>query len=86
MSMWDVEKVIKGVEFFSLSAALAEFRRCLERENGEPVHSLEVNAALLLNDLCRFLTLGDKQRCQVLGKPAAAYIEEVMDERIDLAQ
>ncbi len=84
MSMWDVTKITKGVEFFSLSAALAEFRRCLERESGEPVQNLEVNAALLLNDLCRFLTLGDKQRRQVLGQPATAYVEEVINERINL--
>jgi hypothetical protein len=86
MRMAQVIKSTQGVEFFSLSAVLTEFRRRLERESGEPIQDLEVNAALLLHDLCEFLTLGDKYRERVLGKSAAAYIEEVMNTQITLKQ
>ncbi len=84
MDMFELPKYIRGVEFFSLSAALAEFRRCLERESGAPIQDMELNAALILNDLCRFLHLGEKQRQQVLGKSAVTCIEAMFDTRVDL--
>jgi hypothetical protein len=86
MDMLELPKYIRGVEFFSLSAALTEFRRCLERESGIPIQDMELNAALILNDLCLFLHLGEKQRQQVLGQSAAKFIEMMLDARVDLKQ
>ena len=83
--MFELPKYIRGVEFFSLSAALAEFRRCLERESEMPIQDIELNAALLLHDLCRFLKLGEMQRQQVLGKAGAAFIQTLLDMRVQLS-
>lgn len=81
MDIFELPKYIKGVEFFSLGAALAEFRRWLERENGTPIQDIELNAALLLHDLCRFLKLGEKQRQQVLGQSGVEFVQTLHDTR-----
>ena len=53
-----------------LVATLSTFREQLERDSGEPLQHLELNVALLLDDLCRFLQMNDQQRQQVLGQSA----------------
>lgn len=64
----------QDVEIFSMSEELTRFRRQLETEAGEPIQDLEVNAALLLSDLCHFLKLGQKQQDMILGAQASHYL------------
>ena len=42
---------VKGVEYFSLTAALKHFRQEVEKGTGAPIQTLEMNAALLLDDI-----------------------------------
>jgi len=64
-----------ALEYKDMSALLVDFRKYLEREHGQPVQTLEVNAALLLHDFVMFLGLGQQQREKVLGGQAAACVE-----------
>jgi hypothetical protein len=68
-----------GIEFKNMSSLLADFRRYLEREAGVPIERIELNGALLLNDLCQFLRLGEEQRERVLGESATSYVEQTLD-------
>lgn len=62
-----------------LAGRLARFRARLEREAEGPIGDLEVNAALLLSDLCRFLGLDEQQYTYVLGEHGVKYVLEVME-------
>ena len=73
---------IKGVEYFSLTAALKHFRQEVEKGTGAPIQTLEMNAALLLDDIARFIGLSEERRREVLGKSAAAFVSSVEDEPI----
>jgi hypothetical protein len=75
---------IKGVEYFSLTAALKHFRQQIETGTGAPIQSIEINAALLLADVCTFIGLSDERRREVLGKSAAAFVSSVEDEPVRL--
>ena len=68
---------VKLVEVKSLTALLVDFRQQLERESGGSINCLDANAAELLSDLCRFLSLSDKNRRKVLGVNGAHYIDMV---------
>ena len=82
--MIDVRRLDAALEYRNMSDLLRDFRKYLEHEAGAPVQRIETNAALVLHDLCRFLKLGEQQREKVLGKSARAYVDGVLDERIDL--
>jgi len=70
---------IKGVEYTSLTSLLQDFRRQLEHASGGPVQELDnVNAAMILSDLCIFLGLSDQNRRRVVGARAAAYIDQTL--------
>jgi hypothetical protein len=79
-----VSRFVKGIEYKSLTGLLKDFRQQLERDAGANVNDLELNSALLLNDLCAFLGLGDKQRREVLGK-SAAFVDALLNSSIDPA-
>ena len=82
MSFPGFSQVTERVEYRYMSDLLAGFRKYIEKDAGEPIQRMEVNAALLLNDLCDFLVLGDKQRRTVLGKSAAAFVQDELDSRV----
>jgi hypothetical protein len=50
-----VPQHIKGIEYFSLTAALKHFRQQVELGTGAPIQNIEINAALLLDDVCKFI-------------------------------
>ena len=80
----DTRRLDATLEYRNMSDLLADFRRYLEREAGTPVERLDVNAALLLHDLCEFLELGEPQRQKVLGRSAAAFVKAELDARVSL--
>jgi hypothetical protein len=75
---------VKGVEYFSLTAALKHFRQQVESGTGAPIQNVEINAALLLDDVCKFIGLSEDRRREVLGKSAAAFVSSVENEPIKL--
>ena len=69
-------RYIKGVEYASMTSLLQDFRRQLEHDSGGPIQELEqVNAAMLINDLCVFLGLSDQNRRKILGARAAMFVD-----------
>jgi hypothetical protein len=74
-----VARSIAGIEYKNVAFLLADFRRYIEREADVPIERIELNGALLLNDLCRFFRLQEGERQRVLGHAAAAYVEQVLD-------
>ena len=72
----------KDVEFVSLTKLLTDFRRELESESGQPIEELEVNAALLLSDLCEHLRLGVAQHDMILGPRAVKRLTGLLSTRI----
>ena len=76
---------IKGIEYFSLTAALKHFRQQVESGTGAPIQNIEINAALLLDDVCKFIGLSDDRRREVLGKSAASFVAGVESEPVKLA-
>lgn len=84
--MFEIQKSIKGVEYFSLADALRHFRETFEREAGRPAYGMEVNAALLLDDLCEFLQLAPKHQARVLGTRGAAFVHSLKADRVCLVK
>jgi hypothetical protein len=78
----DLPRFVKGVEYFSLTACLKHFRQEVEKGTGAQIQTIEINAALLLSDVCTFIGLSDEKRREVLGKSAAAFVSSVEDEPI----
>ena len=75
----DTRKMDAGLQYATMSHLLLDFRRYIEREAGQPIERIELNGALWMNDLCRFLRLGEGQRERVLGKSAVSYVERTLD-------
>ena len=72
-------RYIKGVEYASMTALLQDFRRQLEHDSGGPIQELDqMNAAMLINDLCVFLGLSDQNRRKILGAPAAMFVDATL--------
>jgi len=65
----------------SITDLLAQFRARLEEETKAPLEDLDLNAALLLSDLCRHLDLPAANHDRVLGERAAAWVQETLEER-----
>jgi len=80
-----VARSIAGIEYKTTAYLLADFRRYIEREADVPIERIELNGALLLNDLCRFFRLQEGERQHVLGKSAHSYVERVLDGWVGLA-
>jgi len=75
----DTRKLDASLQYTTMSHLLVDFRQYIEREAGVPIERIELNGALFLNDLCRFLRLGEAQRERVLGKSAVSYVEQTLD-------
>jgi hypothetical protein len=65
-----------------LTDRLTEFRESLEEGTESPVGMLQVTAAILLSDLCRFLGLDEQQHDQVLGEKGAEHVTEFLETRV----
>ncbi len=50
-----------------VAARLADFAARLRRELGQPLSAIDLNAALLLRDLCEAWPLSAEQQARVLG-------------------
>jgi hypothetical protein len=74
------------VQIFNLSDALAEFRAQLERDAGVPLQDIETSAALVLDDLCIFLGFSETLRAKVVGREAAAFVEQFIESKICLCE
>ncbi len=48
---------IRGVEYFSLTTALKHFRQEVEKGTGAQIQTVEINAALFLDDVCQVYRL-----------------------------
>ena len=76
----DDGQVLRG-EPVSITELLTDFRARLEQEAEAPLEDLELNAALMLSDLCRHLDLPAANHDQVLGERAVAFVLRVQEER-----
>jgi hypothetical protein len=85
MNHQQTQSPTNAIEMTSLAKSLTLFRQHLEAEAAEPIANLEVNAALLLSDLCQFLGLGAPQQSQVLGKHGTRYLATTLATQIDQA-
>ncbi len=73
---------IKGVEYFSMTKCLKHFRETVEKETGAPIQTIEMNLALILSDICRWVGLSEERRAEVLGKSATAFVASIESESI----
>ena len=74
-------RYIKAIEYASMTSLLQDFRRTLEHECGGYIHQLDnVNAAMIISDLCVFLGLSAENRRKILGAQAATFIDSIMSE------
>ena len=74
-----VSRYVKAIRYDSLTDLLTHFRRTLEHESGGPIQELDqMNAALLINDLCVFLGLSDQNRRKILGARAATFVDATL--------
>jgi len=72
-------RYVKAIRYDSMTDLLTHFRQILENENGKPIQELDnVNAAMILSDLCVFLGLSGQNRRKVLGAEAAALLDSLM--------
>lgn len=65
----------------SITDLLAQFRAKLEQEAEAPLEALDLNAALLLSDLCNHLGLSPANHDRVLGDQAAGFVSRVQEQR-----
>jgi hypothetical protein len=78
-------RYIKSIEYASMTSLLQDFRRTLEHESGGHIHQLDnVNAAMILSDLCMFLGLRNENRRKILGAQAASFIDSMMSKSAEL--
>jgi hypothetical protein len=78
-------RYVKAIRYESMTDLLTHFRQTLERANNQSIHELDnVNAAMLLSDLCVFLGLSDQNRRKVLGVTTAAWLDQMMRESAQL--
>lgn len=65
-----------------LTGKLARFRVDLEQGTDQPIDALQVNAALFISDLCRFLGLDEEQHDHVLGESGVHHVLAVLETRV----
>ena len=70
------------VQAMSLTTILKEFRMMVEGETGVKIEKMEVNAAVWLDDIARFIGLGDKRRREVMGITASRFVDDVNNGRV----
>ena len=73
---------LNGVLGKYMAGQLARFRADLEEGTGQPISDLQINAALLLSDLCRFLGLDEQQHNHVLGANGIQHVMQVLETRV----
>ncbi len=72
-------RYVRAIQYDSMTDLLTHFRQTIEHDSNQPIHRLEnVNAAMLLSDLCVFLGLSGQNRRKILGMTAAIYLDEVL--------
>ena len=72
-------RYVKAIRYESMTDLLTHFRQTLERENNQSIQELDnVNAAMLLSDLCVFLGLSDQNRRKTLGATASTWIDQIL--------
>jgi hypothetical protein len=72
-------RYVKAIRYESMTDLLTHFRQTLEAETHETVQEINnINAAMILSDLCVFLGLSDQNRRKVLGAGAATYIDQAL--------
>ena len=69
-----------------MAAQLAVFAEQLETDLAAALDRIDLNAALLLGDLCEFLHLSVAQRREVLGPQASAFVDLLDADRITLPE
>ena len=69
-----------------MAAQLAVFAEQLESDLDAALDRIDLNAALLLGDLCEFLHLSEAQRREVLGPQASAFVDLLDADRITLPE
>jgi hypothetical protein len=69
-----------------MAAQLALFAEQLESDLAAVLDRIDLNAALLLGDLCEFLHLSEAQRREVLGPQASAFVDLLDADRITLPE
>jgi hypothetical protein len=78
-------RYVKAIRYDSMTDLLTHFRQSIERANNQSIQELDnVNAAMLLSDLCIFLGLSDQNRRKILGATAATWIDQIMSESAQL--
>jgi len=78
-------RYVKAIQYASMTDLLTHFRQTLEGENHKPIQELDdINAAMILSDLCVFLGLSDQNRRKVLGARAATYIDQTLAAQVGL--
>lgn len=80
----NINRIVAGIEYRNMSDLLADFRKYIEKDADAPIQTIDVNAALFLHDLCKFLNLGEPQRQRVLGKSAKVFVESELDTRVSV--
>ena len=83
-----VERTLPGDETLrdQMAAQLAVFAEQLETDLAAALDRIDLNAALLLGDLCEFLHLSEAQRREVLGPQASAFVDLLDADRITLPE
>lgn len=74
------------VEAASLTQILREFRLLVEAQTGVKIERLEVNGAVWLDDIARFIGLRENKRREVLGLTAGQFVDDVNNGRIKAIQ
>ncbi len=73
-----------AIHYFA--ATLTAFRKKLEEEAGETVAEMDLNAATMLYDLCRFTGLDNHQMTEVIGKSVSALFEMLEVAQFELVE
>ena len=81
-SVRGVQPVGEKMQAYSLTTILKEFRLMVEGETGVKIEKMEVNAAVWLDDIARFIGLGDKRRREVMGITASRFVDDVNNGRV----
>ena len=83
-----VERTLPGDETLrdQMAAQLAVFAEQLESDLDAALDRIDLNAALLLGDLCEFLHLSVAQRREVLGPQASGFVDLLDADRITLPE
>jgi len=76
-------RYVKGVQYASMTLLLRDFIRELEHQHGGPISTINVNAAEVISDFCRYLGLSDENRRKVLGVDGAQHVAMVEDATVN---